>query len=541
MSELFLSGSEPAETVDLVANGAPQDAGASDTPSDGKIVAMDATSTTDGDNGTSSTTHHGGHPLPSKIGTLPLAVMVFYSVSGGPIGIEPAVRAGGFLPSLLGFALAPLAWSVPEALVTAELGSAFPEASGGVAWVEEAFGPRAGFVAGYFTWFAGATDNAIYPVLCLDYFLQVVGGEDDESSGKDGGLMDPLTRFALLSSTSVVLAVINYMGLEIVGNMSTVICFISLSPFLILSVAGIRKVDPQRWFQTTTGEEIEMDDDGLGNDGWLPVANLGGVLWRPFLNNLFWNLNSFDSAANFAGEVENPGTVFPRAMFMSLFLVIIAYFVPLLIAIGASDSSREDWTDGYLAKVCTDVIGPWLGAWTVFAAGISNIALFLSEMSSDAFQLMGMAERGLIPKVFATKSRFGTPTYGIILGTIVIIAMSVADFTALVEMLNFNYSVALLMEYAAFVKLRISRSDVPRPYRIPLNTMGCMLFIAPPVLMTVVVMLLASYMTYIYFCAALVLGLVVYKIQGCGSKRSCCRYSRITDLEEVIVLSQELT
>lgn len=464
---------------------------------------------------------HGGHSLPPKIGTLPLSVMVFYSVSGGPIGIEPAVRAGGFLPSLLGFLLAPLAWSVPEALVTAELGSAYPEASGGVAWIEEAFGPRAGFVAGYFTWASGATDNAIYPVLFLDYLLQMVGtgeGGDggEEVSGGGGGMMGPMTRFLLLSSTSIILAIINYMGLEIVGSMSMVICLVSLSPFLILCVAGIPKVDPQRWFETTTGDEIEMDENGLGNEGWLPLPNLGGVLWRPFLNNLFWNLNSFDSAANFAGEVENPGTVFPRAMFFSLFLVVAAYFLPLLIAIGASESSRSDWTDGYLAKVCTDVIGPWLGDWTVFAAGISNIALFLSEMSSDAFQLMGMADRGLIPKVFATRSRFGTPTYGILLGTIFIIAMSVADFSALVEMLNFNYSVALLMEYAAFIKLRVSQSNVPRPYRIPLNTCGCILFVAPAVLMTLLVMALASYMTYIYFSAALICGLLIYRMQTCG-------------------------
>lgn len=545
MSGPDILGADANETVDLVIHGTPQDANVVDTPADTKSTATAATLTTDGDNAAASTTsplaidHHHGHSLPTKIGTLPLAVMVFYSVSGGPIGIEPAVRAGGFLPSLLGFALAPLAWSVPEALVTAELGSAFPEASGGVAWVEEAFGPRAGFVAGYFTWFAGATDNAIYPVLFLDYFLQIIGTDAEDGGGEDDDFVDPLTRFILLSSTAIVLAVINYTGLEIVGNMSMVICLISLSPFLILSLAGIPKIDPQRWFLTTSGEEIEMDD-GLGNDGWLPLPNLGGVLWRPFLNNLFWNLNSFDSAANFAGEVENPGAVFPRAMFLSLFLVVVSYFVPLLIAIGASDSSREDWTDGFLAKVCTDVVGPWLGAWTVFAAGISNVALFLSEMSSDAFQILGMAERGLIPFFFASRSRFGTPTYGIILGTIVIISMSVADFTALVEMLNFNYSVALLMEYAAFIKLRICQSDVPRPYRIPLNTLGCVLFVAPPVLMTVIIMLLASYMTYIYFAAALGFGLVIYRVQGCGKR--CCPYSPITGPEiECMDAEQELT
>ena len=397
-------------------------------------------------------------PPRNRIGTVALSVMVFYSVSGGPFGTEQAVLAGGFLPSLVGFAIAPLIWSVPEALVTAELGSAFPEASGGVAWVEEAFGRGAGFIMGYFDWVGGATDNAIYPALFLDYLLRVWSG------GSAGGISG-LSRFLLLSAMSIALALINFAGLDVVGNMSIVICAISMSPFVLLTVFGIPQIDPGRWFYMPSPADVaghgDGDDDsnGLGSEAWMPLANLGGVLWRPFLNNLFWNLNSFDSAANFAGEVTDPGTVFPRAMFASVFMVIISYFVPLLVAIGASRSSQADWTDGYLAKACSDVAGPWLGDWTVLAAGISNVALFLSEMSSDAFGLMGMAERGLLPEILATRSRFGTPTYGILAGTAVIVVMSAADFSTLVEILNFNYSIALLMEYAAFIKLRVSRDD----------------------------------------------------------------------------------
>jgi amino acid transporter len=109
-----------------------------------------------------------------------------------------------------------------------------------------------------------------------------------------------------------------------------------------------------------------------------------------------------------------------------------------------------------LANIATQIGGKWLGAWTVFAAGISNLALFEAEMSRDAFQLMGMANRGLFPKIFSTQSKYDTPTYGIMLGTFFVILMSVADFAALVEMLNFAYSLALLIEFAAFIKLRVS-------------------------------------------------------------------------------------
>lgn len=105
---------------------------------------------------------------------LPLIALIFYDVSGGPFGIEDAVNAGGPLLAILGFLLLPLAWSVPEALITAELATAFPENSGFVAWVTAAFGPWWGFQEGFWKWLSGVTDNAVYPVIFLTYLQQVV-------------------------------------------------------------------------------------------------------------------------------------------------------------------------------------------------------------------------------------------------------------------------------------------------------------------------------------------------------------------------------
>jgi hypothetical protein len=98
---------------------------------------------------------------PEKLGCVALAVLIFYNVSGGPFGVETTVRAGGFFYALLGFLVFPFIWSLQEALMTAELGTAFVEASGGVAWVEEAFGPGAGWMSGYLGWIAGATGKRV--------------------------------------------------------------------------------------------------------------------------------------------------------------------------------------------------------------------------------------------------------------------------------------------------------------------------------------------------------------------------------------------
>jgi len=65
-----------------------------------------------------------------KLSTLALAVLVFYKVSGGPFGCEPSVKAAGPFVAILGFIITPIIWCIPEALVTAELGSAYPGKKG---------------------------------------------------------------------------------------------------------------------------------------------------------------------------------------------------------------------------------------------------------------------------------------------------------------------------------------------------------------------------------------------------------------------------
>lgn len=108
-------------------------------------------------------------PAHKPLAILPLVALIFYEVSGGPFGTEDAVGSSSPLIALLGFIVFPLIWSVPEALVCAEMATLFPENSGYVVWVTAAFGPFWGFMEGFWSWVSGVTDNSIYPVLFLSY------------------------------------------------------------------------------------------------------------------------------------------------------------------------------------------------------------------------------------------------------------------------------------------------------------------------------------------------------------------------------------
>ena len=454
-----------------------------------------------------------------KLSALAFAIIVFYNVSGGPFGCEPTIRAAGPFYALLGFIIFPFLWSIPEALVTAELGTAYPEPSGSVAWIEEAFGPQAGLLCGYFHWVSGATDNAIYPSLFLEYVSSFIyGGATAISTGTDTEeeysiLANHFVRFAFTVAITGVLAFTTFTGLEVVGKVSIIVSIISMSPFILLIIFGLPHVDPSRWFILPASGIIVSDDDVPADATFFPAITFAGIAWRPFVNNLFWNLNSFDVGGSFAGEVQNPDVVFPKAMMMSVVLVVLSYLLPLLVALGVSDTPQESWKAGHLTVVAFEVGGGWLASWTVIGAAVSCIALFLAEMAGDAWQLLGMADRGLIPKFFCRRSRFDTPTNGIVLGTLIIFCLSVAKFDALVEMLNFSYSVALLMEYAAFVKLRITNPDLRRPFRLPFGTVGCILFVLPSCCITIFVMMMATKMTYLYVLVMVLFGAFFHFIQ----------------------------
>lgn len=60
---------------------------------------------------------------------------------------------------------------------------------------------------------------------------------------------------------------------------------------------------------------------------------------------------------------------------------------------------------------------------------------------------------------------------------------------------------------------RYEYTIVERPYRIPLNTFGCVLFVIPPSIFLIYLMLIASRMTYVYSAGLCIFGVVFHGFQ----------------------------
>mmetsp|Transcript_12866 Transcript_12866/g.26259 ORF Transcript_12866/g.26259 Transcript_12866/m.26259 type:complete len:529 (+) Transcript_12866:122-1708(+) len=466
-----------------------------------------------------------GDPSTRNIGVVGLAILTFYSVSGGPFGSEATVGYAGPAYTLLGYVVFPFLWSVPEALVVAELSSTYPEASGFVAWVEEAFGHRLANIEGYLSWISGVTDNSLYPVLFLKYILSDLEKEDfgegggGESSGDGFNLYsyNIFTRWLMLTTMIVLLGYINYRGITIVSTTALIVCVLSMMPFFVLIAVCIPKVDTRRWLVVPEGD-------------W---AGLGKIEWTSYLNILFWNLNYWDSASIFSGDVKDPAKTYPRALTYALAMVMLGYTLPLLVGIGASSADWTDWDDGYFEVVGREVTGRWLGVWIVAAAGISNVGLYCAEMGSDSYQLMGMADRGLLPKALGRRSKYGTPTAGIIVGSIGCMVFSVFDFNELIEMVNFLYIFAQLLEFAAFIKLRVSAPDVYRPYKVPLGTRGCVIMLSFPVMFMLVMMGLGSAKTWGVCTLLVALGIAFFWFMDHARERGWVEFEELVKEEDL--------
>lgn len=428
----------------------------------------------------------------NTLSTAGLVALTFFSVTGGPFGQELIVKAAGPALALLGYLLFTMFWSVPEALMTAELSVAYPEAAGFAAWTNAAFGPLAAWIDAWCSWVSGVVDNAVYPILFLEYLDQVT-----DAFGHD----HPVARWAFTLVFVGSLTYLCHRGLDLTGRSALVLTVFVLAPFVVFCVVAVPKTKPGRWLETRSG----------------------GLRQRAWINNLFWNVNYFDSASAWAGDVDRGS--WGKAMTAAVLLCTCASVFPMLAATGATDRKAQDYHNGAYVDVARQISGPWLARWIVVAAAIANVGLFVSEMSSDAYQLMGMAERGLLPACLAKKSKVtDTPTNAIVLSALGVIALHSLTFESIIATENLLYCVSMGVELAAFVVLVKKQ---PRLSRLTSKTLA--FICTPAIILLVVVAAVQPLLVWIIAGALFLLGILIYSAIGPTRRYNPCgiRYRRL--------------
>lgn len=211
-------------------------------------------------------------------------------------------------------------------------------------------------------------------------------------------------------------------------------------------------------------------------------------------------------------------------MAIAVGLVIVSGFFPILIGTGATDASSQEWTDGYFVRLSGEIGGTWLALWMILAAALSNIGMFVAEMSSDAWMVAGMADRGIIPKVLGQRNAHGTPTFGIMLSATGVIFLSFLSFIDIVDMLNLIFCISQAIEFAAFLYLRAYRSDIHRPYKIPLNLACLCTMLSLPTIFIGVIVYFSSPSCLILSSSVLIIAVLLYYLLEYAREKKLCEF-----------------
>ena len=171
-----------------------------------------------------------GLAVSKKMKLLPLIAATYFMVSGGPYGLEDIIGKAGYGRALLLLLLVPFFWSLPTSLMVGELASALPEEGGYYRWVRLALGEFWGFQEAWLSLAASIFDMAIYPVIFVLYLGRI---EPAWTAGTRG------TAWAL--AVVVLCAVWNLRGARAVGEGSVGLFCLLLSPFVVLTAAGLWK------------------------------------------------------------------------------------------------------------------------------------------------------------------------------------------------------------------------------------------------------------------------------------------------------------
>ena len=151
--------------------------------------------------------------------------------------------------------------------------------------------------------------------------------------------------------------------------------------------------------------------------------------------------------------------------------------------------------------------------------------MFEAEMSSDAWQVAGMAERGIIPRRFADRNKFGTPKYGVFLSLTGVLAVTTLEFEKVIDLLNLLFCFGQTIEYLAFIELRRSYPNMHRPWKIPLGYHGVCAMLFLPLAFSAMVLFLSSTQAIAISTTLTLLGFVAYELLARAKAANWCEFA----------------
>jgi amino acid transporter len=367
------------------------------------------------------------------------ASIVNVTIGGGIFRLPSSVAAQ------LG-AAAPLAYLVCAVamglivLCFAEAGSRVALTGGPYAYVEVAFGPFVGFMAGVLLWLLGTLAVAAVSTI----FADSVGALVPALHGSGA-------RAAVLAGTLVVLSAVNVRGVRQGTRLNSVATVAKLLPLVLLIVVGAFAVRPEnlRWVETPTTSAV-------AGTSILLIFAFSGI----------------ESALVPSGEVRDPARTVPRAIFIAMIAVTLLYIALQLVVQGVLGASIAEPAAraAPLAEAAGRVLGPWGRTLLLVGATVSMFGYVSGMTLAVPRALFAFARDGFLPApLAAVHPRFHTPHVAIVVQSLAVFLLAASGgFEQLAILANLSALLLYLACCAAAWELR--RRNVRSggvPFRVP--------------------------------------------------------------------------
>lgn len=383
--------------------------------------------------------------LVRSIGTKALGVNIFNMVVGGGIFVLPGVIAANLGPAAI---IAYVICAVAVGLIFmcyAEIGSRITRSGGSYAYIEDAFGPMAGFVSSMLLWFGWAilSDAAILVAMVETISIAVPV------------LKESIPRALFMVVLLSFLVFMNIRGVETGKRLyivNTIAKFVPLGMLLIFGVFAI-------------------NFDNLKISEWPTFEQVGASTII-----LIFAFSGAECALNASGEIKTPSRTVPRGVLLGMGSIFMLYLGLQSVAQGVLGPELANNTEAPLAAAAKEVFGEW-GVNLLLIGGVISI---FSTLSGDILVtprvVFASAKDGNLPSFLAkVHPKFHTPYVSVIFFAIAMCLIAISGTFSVLAVLA---SGSILLIYAgvslSVIKLRLRDGDpkdgqfkVPGKFIIP--------------------------------------------------------------------------
>ena len=359
--------------------------------------------------------------------------------------------------------MAAICFFVPSALVSAELASTWPQEGGVYLWVKEAFGPKWGFVAIFMQW----VENLPWFPAVLTFVASSIAYVFNPEWANN--------RWFVLITIWVMLwlaTFLNFKGMKLSAWLSSSGALAgTLIPGAVIILMAIGYLFAGKTPQITMNANAFIPE--LGN--WNQLMLLSGMMVA---------LAGMEMSAIHVTEMKNPTRDFPKAIFIACGLVILLSVLGALaiaLVIPPSEISLAAGADQAFDAMFKIFHVPWMTPVMCFLLSYGAVTMVVTWVLGPSKGVLEVAKEGYLPQCWQRRNANGMPT------TILIIQAAISSLLALVVLFMPTisgafwlmsaltaqlYMVMYLLMFAAAIKLRYSKPDAVRPYKVPGGKLG---------------------------------------------------------------------